>query len=59
MKVYKRSECVRNEASYRKAFSENVLIEINKIQSEGLEVEIQYQQSDKYLSALILGYEVK
>lgn len=32
-----------------------VLLEINKFQKAGLEVEVQYQQSDCLVSALIIG----
>ncbi len=38
-------------------FSKDINNAINDVQNNNLEVEVQYQQSDDYCSALILGRE--
>ncbi len=36
-------------------FGNTVNLNVNKMQENGIEVEIQYQQSDKFITALIVG----
>jgi biotin operon repressor len=49
------TEHIANNLTQEKLFRDNVFNTIQKMQSEGLEVEVQYQQSDKFFSAFIIG----
>jgi hypothetical protein len=49
------TEHIANNLTQADLFGNNVYNAIQKMQNEGLEVEVQYQQSDKFFSAFIIG----
>ncbi|MED1948983.1 hypothetical protein [Brevibacillus centrosporus] len=59
MKVYKKTAHVVAPISDAKGFEEAVRETMGTFQREGLQVEIQYQQSIAGYSAFVLGYEEK
>lgn len=46
---------IANNLTQAELFGKNVNNAIDNMQNEGLEVEVQYQQSDKFFSAFIIG----